>query len=171
MSRPLAPYLSVAAVAGTTVHRHSTIRSLSRAARHLGRRIELAAGHAFEEGETIHGDHLRLLRIAGALMSEAGVPPRRAQEILGHADVRSTLAICTHSMRRKDDDSADKVAELAGLTKLGNKRETIGSVDSEESGLSYCFCGSHGWNRTNDQRINRSEATEPRGGGRKKTET
>jgi integrase len=36
---------------------------------------------------------LRLLRfhdmrhLAGTLMSEAGVPPKRAQEILGHADV------------------------------------------------------------------------------------
>jgi hypothetical protein len=55
-------------------------------------------------------------------MSAAGVPAQRAQEILGQADVRTTLAICTHAMRRKHDDSADKMAELAGLTNLGNKR-------------------------------------------------
>jgi integrase len=33
-----------------------------------------------------------LRHLAGTLMSEAGVPPKRAQEILGHADVRTTLA-------------------------------------------------------------------------------
>jgi integrase len=92
--------------------------------------------------------------LAGTLMSEAGVPPKRAQEILGHADVRTTLAIYTHTMRRKRDDAADKMAELAGLTNLGNNRETIGSVESEEAELSDCFNGSPGWNRTNDQRIN-----------------
>jgi integrase len=52
--------------------------------------------------------------LAGTLMWEAGVPPKRAQEILGHADVRTTLAIYTHTMKRKFDDSADKMAELAG---------------------------------------------------------
>jgi integrase len=39
--------------------------------------------------------------LAGTLMSEAGVPPKRAQEIRGHADVRTTLAIYTHTMRCK----------------------------------------------------------------------
>jgi len=92
--------------------------------------------------------------LAGTLMSEAGVPPKRAQEILGHADVRTTLAIYTHAMKRKHDDSADKMAELAGLTKCGNSVETIGSVESQEEELSDCFNGSPGWNRTNDQRIN-----------------
>jgi integrase len=48
------------------------------------------------------------------LMSEAGIPPKRAQKILGHADVRTTLAIYTHAMRRRHDDSADKIAEIAG---------------------------------------------------------
>jgi integrase len=52
--------------------------------------------------------------LAGTLMWEAGVPPKRAQEILGHADVRTTLAIYAHTMKRKFDDSADKMAELAG---------------------------------------------------------
>jgi integrase len=92
--------------------------------------------------------------LAGTLMSEAGVPPKRAQEILGHADVRTTLAIYTHAMRRKHDDTADKMAELAGLTNCRNKVETIGSVECEEAELSDCFIGSPGWNRTNDQRIN-----------------
>jgi hypothetical protein len=81
-------------------------------------------------------------------MSEAGVPPKRAQEILGHADVRTKLAIYTHAMRRKHDDSADKMAELAGLAPVGNKPETIGSVKHEESELSICFIGSPGWNRS-----------------------
>jgi integrase len=107
--------------------------------------------------------------LAGTLMSEAGVPLKRAQEILGHADVRTTLAIYTHAIRRKHDDSADKMAELAGLTNLGNKWETTGSVESQEEELSGCFSGSPGWNRTNDQRINRTEPPEQAGAGRKKT--
>ena len=64
-------------------------------------------------------------------MHEAGVPLKRAQEILGHASERTTLAIYTHSMRRTHDDSADKIAALAGLSspvpELGNIRETIDS--------------------------------------------
>jgi integrase len=59
--------------------------------------------------------------LAGTLMSEAGVPPKRAQEILGHADVRTTLAIYTHTMRNRYDDSADKMAQIAGLGPAGNK--------------------------------------------------
>ena len=92
--------------------------------------------------------------LAGTLISEAGVPPNRAQEILGHADVRTTLGIYTHTMRRKRDDSADRMAELAGLTPAGNNSETNGSKEDDESDLSACFNGSPGWNRTNDQRIN-----------------
>lgn len=69
--------------------------------------------------------------LAGTLMSEA-VPPKRAPEILGHAGVRTTLAIYTHAARGKHDDSADKMAEIAGLTNLGNKRETNGSAESQE---------------------------------------
>ena len=57
-------------------------------------------------------------------------------------------------MRRTRDDSADKIAELAGLSNVGNKRERIGSVEPEEAELSGCLIGSPGWNRTNDQRIN-----------------
>jgi hypothetical protein len=52
------------------------------------------------------------------------------------------------------DDSAGRIAALAGLSGLGNKRETIGSVKDEETELSACSNGSLGWNRTNDQRIN-----------------
>ena len=70
--------------------------------------------------------------LAGTLKSEDGVPPKRAQEILGHAHWRTTLSIYTHAMKRKHDDSADKMAELAGLTKLGISVETIGSVEPEE---------------------------------------
>jgi integrase len=95
-----------------------------------------------------------LRHMAGTLMHEAGVPLKRAQEILGHASERTTLAIYTHSMRRTRDDSADKIAELAGLSNVGNKRETNDSVEPEEAELSDCFNGSPGWNRTNDQRIN-----------------
>ncbi len=84
-----------------------------------------------------------------------GLVAARGVRILGHADVRTTLAIYTHSMRRKHDDSADKMAELAGLTQRGNIVETNGSVEVEEEELSRCSDGSPGWNRTNDQRINR----------------
>jgi integrase len=41
-----------------------------------------------------------LRHMAGTAMHEAGVPLKRAQEILGHASERTTLAIYTHSMRR-----------------------------------------------------------------------
>jgi integrase len=95
-----------------------------------------------------------LRHLAGALMSEAGVPPKRAQEIFGHADVRTTLAIYTHTMKRKHDDSADKMAALAGLSGAGNIRETNGAAETEEARASVGLVGSPGWNRTNDQRIN-----------------
>jgi len=98
-----------------------------------------------------------LRHMAGTLMHEAGVPLKRAQEILGHASERTTLAIYTHSMRRTHDDSADKIAVLAGLApaeNFGNKRETISSVEHEESELTACLDGSPGRARTADQRIN-----------------
>ena len=63
-----------------------------------------------------------LRHTAGTLMHEAGVPLKRAQEILGQASERTTLAIYTHSMRRTRDDSADKIAALAGLPDVGNNR-------------------------------------------------
>lgn len=63
-----------------------------------------------------------LRHMAGTLMHEAGVPLKRAQEILGHSSERTTLAIYTHSMRRTRDDSADKTAALARLSDVGNKR-------------------------------------------------
>src|SRR5208337_1908503 len=87
-----------------------------------------------------------LRHMAGTLMHEAGVPLKRAQEILGHASERTTLAIYTHSMRRTHDDSADKIAILAGLApvaeNLGNKRETTGSVEHEKVELTDCSIGS-----------------------------
>ncbi len=92
--------------------------------------------------------------VAGTLMHEAGVPLERARQILGHASERTTLALYNPLDACTRDDSADKIADLAGLSDLGNKRETIGSVESEEAELSDCFDGSPGWNRTNDQRIN-----------------
>jgi integrase len=99
-----------------------------------------------------------LRHMAGTLMHEAGVSLKRAQEILGHASERTTLAIYTHSMRRTHDDSADKIAVLAGLAPAsnipGNNGETIASVEPQEAAVSDCFLGSRGWNRTNDQRIN-----------------
>jgi integrase len=99
-----------------------------------------------------------LRHMAGTLMHEAGVPLKRAQEILGHASERTTLAIYTHSMRRAHDDSADKIAALAGLSApiadVGYIRETTGPVEHEESELSGCLDGSPGRIRTADQRIN-----------------
>jgi hypothetical protein len=82
--------------------------------------------------------------LAGTLMPDAGVPARRAQEILGHTDVRTTLAIYTQAMKRKHDDSADRMAELAGLARVGNKRETSGSVKDEDNELTHCFNWLHG---------------------------
>ena len=99
--------------------------------------------------------------IAASLMVEAGVSVKRAQEILGHASERTTLAIYTHTLRRQHDDTADKIAALAGLIPvgkqsddLGNIWETIGEVESAECAVSDCFSGSPGQIRTADQRIN-----------------
>jgi hypothetical protein len=75
-------------------------------------------------------------------MVEAGVSIKRAQEILGHASERTTLSIYTHTMRRQSDDTADKIAVLAGLASadvcaprgaaenVGDKRETFSDPDS-----------------------------------------
>ena len=62
-----------------------------------------------------------LRHMAGTLLSEEGVPIKRAQEILGHASERTTiyLSIYTHAIRRAHDDSADKIAALAGLATFG----------------------------------------------------
>jgi integrase len=57
-----------------------------------------------------------LRHLAASFMAEAGVPLKRAQELLGHASERTTLGIYTHALRRQHDDSADKVAALAGLS-------------------------------------------------------
>ena len=96
--------------------------------------------------------------MAASLMVEAGVSVKRAQEILGHASERTTLAIYTHTMHRQHDDTADKIAALAGLSTpaefLGNNLETISEVDVSEIAVSDCLIGSPGRIRTADQRIN-----------------
>ena len=72
----------------------------------------------------------------------------KIQEILGHASERTTLAIYTHLMRRTHDDSADRIAALAGLSApvadVGNIRDTTGSVERQESELNACLDGSPG---------------------------
>src|SRR5207253_5744664 len=65
-----------------------------------------------------------LRHMAGTLMHEAGVPLRRAQEILGHASERTTLPICTHAMRRTRDDSVDKIADRKS-TRLNSSHVAI----------------------------------------------
>lgn len=74
-----------------------------------------------------------LRHMAATLMHGAGVSLKRAQEILGHASERTTLGIYTHAMKGQHDDSADKMAALAGLA--GNKRETNGDVGTEEASV------------------------------------
>lgn len=115
-----------------------------------------------------------LRHLAGSLMSEAGVPPKRAQEILGHADIRTTLAIYTHTMKRKHDDSADRMAAFAGLAPMddvGDKRDTNDDLESAEVVVSHCINGSPGEIRTPDQRINRDTALFPSVAGRDKSKT
>ena len=50
-------------------------------------------------------------------MPETGVLPKRAQEDPRARDV----AIYAHALRRKEGDSADKMADLARLAPVGNK--------------------------------------------------
>lgn len=71
--------------------------------------------------------------LAGTLMSEAGVPPKRAQEILGHADVRTTLAIYTHAWRNRADDAADRMAEIAGLAATSAAEEQAKAPRTRET--------------------------------------
>jgi len=84
--------------------------------------------------------------MAGTLMHEAGVPLKRAHEILGHASDRTILSIYTHSMRRTHDDSADKIAVLAGLSPIivGNIWKTNSSVEHEKVEINCCFYSYHG---------------------------
>lgn len=62
------------------------------------------------------------------------------------ANESTTLAIYTHSMRRRHDDSADKIAILAGLPPplddVENIRDTSDAVKSQKRGLSDCLLGS-----------------------------
>jgi hypothetical protein len=70
-------------------------------------------------------------------MHQAGVPLKRAQEILfGHASERTTLAIYTHSMQGTHDHSADKIAILAGRS----DKCSVPSVTSSERRSSGVRC-------------------------------
>lgn len=75
-------------------------------------------------------------------MSEAGIPVKRAQEILGHRDIRTTLAIYTHTMKSRHDDSADRMADVAGLAQQGNISETQDSEIEEKGAVNDCLDGS-----------------------------
>ncbi len=70
-------------------------------------------------------------------MAESGVPIKRAQEVMGHASILTTLKIYTHVMDRRHHSAADKMAELAGIVDVGNTRETNGPMETKESSLSY----------------------------------
>src|SRR6266404_9936005 len=74
-------------------------------------------------------------------------------------------------LRAYVDSIRDHDSRLAGLSDVGDKWETSGSVKDEETELSPCSNGSLGWNRTNDQRINRMEQGETEVPGRKKSST
>ena len=64
------------------------------------------------------------------------------------------------------------LADIAPAPKIsGNKLEGSGSVEPQESAVSDCFNGSRGWNRTNDQRINRDSSPEPIVPARDESET
>ncbi len=76
-----------------------------------------------------------LRHMAASLMSEAGVPIKRAQEILGHASERTTLAIYTHAARRQHDDTADRIARLAGLAPAPAKRANRGRPTGDKSAM------------------------------------
>jgi len=77
-----------------------------------------------------------LRHMAASFMVEAGVPISRAQEILGHASERTTLRVYAHTLRRQHDDTADKIARLAGLSpptdEPGHKRGTIDDLESRK---------------------------------------
>lgn len=73
-----------------------------------------------------------LRHLACTLMAEAGVPIKRAQEVMGHANILTTLKIYTHVMSRRHHGAADKMAELAGVIEAVNTQETTGAVEPEE---------------------------------------
>ena len=92
-----------------------------------------------------------LRHLAASFMVEAGVNVKRAQEILGHASERTTLAIYTHTLRRQHDDTADKIGSPGrahdAVERSGNNRETIDDAKPEEAGVSDCWIGSPGRTR------------------------
>ena len=70
--------------------------------------------------------------LACTLMAEAGVPIKRAQEVMGHASILTTLRIYTHVMARRHHGSADKMAVFAGLVDAGSTQEAAGALESAE---------------------------------------
>jgi len=54
-----------------------------------------ATQHSAQGRATAAGHYYDLCHLAGTLTSEGGVPPKRAQEILGHANLRTTVASYT----------------------------------------------------------------------------
>ncbi len=81
-----------------------------------------------------------LSHLAASFMVAVCVDAKRTHELLGHASERTTLGIYTHTLRRKHDDTGDKIAALAGLvpsdSSMGNNPDTSDSVESEESRVS-----------------------------------
>ncbi len=65
-----------------------------------------------------------LRHLACSLMASTGRDLAEAQQMMGHASILTTLKIYTHVWNSRRRDSADKMAELAGLTPAGNNRET-----------------------------------------------
>ena len=63
-----------------------------------------------------------LRHMACTLMAVSGVPIKRAQEVMGHANILTTLKIYTHVMNRRHHGAAGRMAELAGLADVGNNR-------------------------------------------------
>jgi Phage integrase family len=82
-----------------------------------------------------------LRHMAGTLMSDAGVPPKRAQEILGHADVRTTL-------EQQIVNKADQISEQHG-TKASNDSEAEcqqGQLRQRQSAALLALRRPPGWN-------------------------
>jgi hypothetical protein len=133
-------------------------------------------GEPNAQGERGPIDADKLLRnILRRALRRAGLPPLRFHDMrhlsgTPMSEARRPAAACAGDPRPRGcaHDACDlhardaaparrlsrQMAELAGLSNLGNKWETSGSVEGEESELTDCFYGSPGWNRTNDQRIN-----------------
>jgi hypothetical protein len=126
---------------------------------------------------------LATLSLPGSRLGIARRPARDLQnQRIPHADFSRALETRAHYgdqqcakyliavplVGRNDDANGLVIRSGAGD---GNIRETSGSVIPEEPELSACFNGSLGWNRTNDQRINRTEQGDSDVSGRDKSKT